>query len=233
MSTASPETMRTFGEPNATVPIVDSPELLAAIRVPAAIDVRAPGQTSLVQLSALVEQTQAATRAAQKLVLGRESVDLTWRQEPGSWSVAECLDHLAQTTRAFLPAIATAVAAAPRLSTNRSLQTGAVALLFIRHLEPPYRLRYKVLSQLAPRCKDFEAAWNGFVESQAQLSEAICSAAARAIDRVRIKSPVYGRISYNVYGAFRILAAHERRHLWQAQQILKALDQTPALRKQA
>lgn len=217
--------MRTSGEPNATIP--ESPELLASILVPAA------GQASLVQLTSLLEQIQAATRAAQKLVLGRNPVDLTWRHEPGSWSVAECFDHLAQTTRAFLPAIATAVADAPGLSTNRSLQTGAVALLFIRHLEPPYRLRYKVLSQLAPQCKDFEPARNGFVESQAQLSEAICSAAGLAIDRVRIKSPVYGRISYNVYGAFRILAAHERRHLWQAQQILKALDQAPAIRKQA
>jgi hypothetical protein len=225
--------MPTFGEPNAIVPAL--PELLAAARV-RTVQVRtspAAGQNSLLQLSALVEQVQAATRAAQKLVLGRDPVDLTWRQEPDSWSVAECFDHLAQTARAFLPAIATAVAAAPGLPTNRPLQTGTVATLFIRHLEPPYRLRYKVLSQLAPQCKNFEAAWSGFVESQAQLSEAICSAAGLAIDRVRIKSPVYGRISYNVYGAFRILAAHERRHLWQAEQILKALDQTPPLREQA
>jgi hypothetical protein len=227
--------MRTFGEPNAAVPAL--PELLAAARL-RTVQVRtspAAGQNSLLQLSALVEQIQSATRAAQKLVLGREPVDLTWRLERGSWSVAECFDHLAQTARAFLPAISTAAAAAPGLSTNRSLQTGTVATLFIRHLEPPYRLRYKVLHQLAPQCKDkdFEAAYNGFVESQAQLSEAICSAAGLAIDRVRIKSPVYGRISYNVYGAFRILAAHERRHLWQAEQILKALDQTPPLREQA
>jgi tRNA isopentenyl-2-thiomethyl-A-37 hydroxylase MiaE len=37
-----------------------------------------------------------------------------------------------------------------------------------------------------------------------------------------VKSPVYGRFNYNVYGALRMLAAHERRHLWQIQQILKA-----------
>ena len=133
VSSAGPESMRTFGEANGAFP--ESPELLAATQIQAA------GQNSLAQLTSLLEQIQAATRAAQKLVQGRSPVDLTWRQEPGSWSVAECFDHLAQTTRAFLPAIATAVASAPGLSTNRSLQTGAVALLFIRHLEPPYRLR--------------------------------------------------------------------------------------------
>ena len=52
----------------------------------------------------------------------------------------------------------------------------------------------------------------------------IHSAIGLAVDQVRVKSPVYGRFSYNVYGALRMLAAHERRHLWQIQQILKALD---------
>lgn len=66
------------------------------------------------------------------------------------------------------------------------------------------------------------------MESQAQLSEVVGSAAGLAIDRVRIKSPVYARISYNVYGALRILTAHERRHIWQVQQILKARDRGQA-----
>jgi hypothetical protein len=41
---------------------------------------------------------------------------------------------------------------------------------------------------------------------------------------VRVESPVYARFSYNVYGALHMLTAHERRHLWQIEQILKALD---------
>jgi hypothetical protein len=54
----------------------------------------------------------------------------------------------------------------------------------------------------------------------------VTSATGLAIDKVRVTSPVYARISYNVYGAFCILTAHERRHLWQAEQICKALDRT-------
>jgi hypothetical protein len=79
--------MRTFGEANGIIPIVESSELLAAIEVwtneVRTIEVPAAGQNSLVQLSALVEQIQAASRAAQKLVLGREPVDLTWRSGTG------------------------------------------------------------------------------------------------------------------------------------------------------
>jgi hypothetical protein len=196
----------------------------------AAVHVRAAGYASSEQLAVLLNQIHGATRDAKMLVLGRTQADLTQRPGPDSWSVAECFDHLAQTTRAFLPAISNAIASAPNLTTSRPLRTGTLARLFIRNLEPPSRLRFKVIAEIAPRNQDFETAWSGFLESQSQLAEAMHSAAGLAIDQVRVKAPVYARISYNVYGAFRMLAAHERRHLWQTEKIFKAIDKIHATR---
>jgi DinB superfamily len=181
-------------------------------------------RSSTFQLSSLLEQFHRATREANKLVLGRSADDLTNRWESSSWSVTECLDHLARTSLSFLPSISRAVATASELNSNRPLRTGAIALLLIRNLEPPYRLRYKAIPQLAPQETDFEAAWSNFKKSQSQLSEAVRSAAGLAIDKVRVQCPVYARMTYNVYGAFRMLAAHQRRHLWQMQQVLSVLD---------
>ncbi len=180
--------------------------------------------SSSFQLASLLEQFHGATREANKLVLGREADDLTSRLEPWSWSATECLDHLARTTLSFLPAISRAVATAPELTTNRALRTGTIALLLIRNLEPPYRLRYKVIPQLAPRGQDFAAAWSSFENSQSQLSAAVQSAAGFAIDKVKVPCPSCAQVTYNAYGAFRMLAAHQRRHLWQMEQILGALD---------
>ncbi len=120
---------------------------------------------SFSQLGSLLEQFQCATREARKLVLGRSAHELAGRLEPESWSTAECLDHLARTTGPYLPAISRAVASAPKLTTTRPLRTGTVASLMIRNLEPPYRLRYKVIPQLALRRTDFEAAWSAFEKS--------------------------------------------------------------------
>ncbi len=181
------------------------------------------------QLASLLEQIQRATHEAKKLALGRTAYDLTSRLEPGSWSAAECLDHLARTTHWFLPAISKATSIAPKLTTNRPLRTGTIARLLIRNLEPPYRLRYKVLPQLVPEEKNLEAAWSTFEESQSRLSESVLSATGLAVDKVKVQCPVYAHVTYNVYGAFRMLTAHERRHLWQIEQILKALDGRRAL----
>jgi hypothetical protein len=179
---------------------------------------------SFSQLGSLLEQFQSATREAKKLALDRSADELVWRIEPKSWSAAECLDHLARTTGSFLPAISRAVAGAPKLTTKRALRTGTLASLLIRNLEPPYRLRYKVIPQLAPRQMDFEAARAAFEKSQSRLLETLCSAAGFAIDKVTVPCPVCTPVTYNAYGALRMLAAHQRRHLWQVRQILAALD---------
>jgi hypothetical protein len=83
---------------------------------------------------------------------------------------------------------------------------------------------------LVPQEKNFEPAWSAFEESQSRLSESVLSATGLAIDKVKVQCPAYARITYNVYGAFRMLIAHERRHLWQIEQILKALDRRGALK---
>jgi DinB superfamily len=188
------------------------------------LDVSGTGLLSIQQQATLAQQIRQATQDLETLLAGRKKIELLTPLQPESWCVAECLDHLRQTTGAFLPAISAAIAVAPKLKNNRRLRTGILPSLFIRNLNPPYRLRFKVFPQLAPQTLDSDTAWASFLQSQSELLGILSSTAGLAIDEVRIKSPVYGRISYNIYGALRMLAAHQRRHVWQISQILKVLD---------
>jgi len=85
-----------------------------------------------------------------------------------------------------------------------------------------------VLSCLVPQNRDFLSAWQSFIDSQDELSQVIRSTVGLAIDQVRIESPACSRVSYTVYGALEILTAHQRRHLWQVERILKELDRRAA-----
>jgi hypothetical protein len=40
---------------------------------------------------------------------------------------------------------------------------------------------------------------------------------------MKIISPFDRRVRYNVFSAFRIVVAHQRRHLWQAEQAVASL----------
>jgi len=53
----------------------------------------------------LEEAFDAAERDARTLVAGLTEAMGSWRAEPGTWSVAECLDHLATANRVYLHAM--------------------------------------------------------------------------------------------------------------------------------
>jgi len=176
------------------------------------------------QLDSLLKEADAVLLRSKNLIAGREHSVLNTSFGEGAWSVAQCFDHLAQTTNAFLPEITNAISGAPRLNRNRELKVGALTQVIIQNLEPPYKLRFKVLKALVPQRDNFQQAWEAFEDSQAALETVIETARGLAIDKMKIESPVYARLNYNVYGALRMLMAHQRRHLWQIEQILKALD---------
>jgi len=185
-------------------------------------------KSAATQLACLLQQVENSTSLANKLVAQRSDELLSRRPQPTSWSVAECFDHMAVTTRTFAPLMSAAIVSAPKLTKDRTLRAGRVARLLVRTLEPPYRLRHKVLSCLVPQNRDFVSAWQSFLDSQEELSQVIRSALGIAIDQVRIESPACSRVSYSVYGALEILTAHQRRHLWQIERILKEMDRRAA-----
>jgi hypothetical protein len=54
---------------------------------------------------------------------------------------------------------------------------------------------------------------------QLELRARVEGAAGLSIDRIGLRSPFDERVTYNLYAAFCILNAHQRRHLWQAEQV--------------
>jgi hypothetical protein len=59
-----------------------------------------------------------------------------------------------------------------------------------------------------------------FVQLQSELTTMISSADALPLDRVRIVSPFGGRMRYSAYSALVVVAAHQHRHIDQAQEAL-------------
>ena len=60
--------------------------------------------------------------------------------------------------------------------------------------------------------------------NQAERSfSGITRAEAVPLNRVMLTSPFNERLKYNAYAALRVLAAHQRRHIWQAERALRGI----------
>lgn len=177
-------------------------------------------------LDDLEAQFNAARDCAQALVdsAGTELCDTP--PAAGSWSAAECLQHLNISDDAYLYIWQQIIAnAGPRKKEmNAPYRTDFWGRLFSWILEPPARNRSKTPVPFEPvECKEISTVLAAFVERQERIVAALHRCRGRAIDQVKMSSPIDRRIRYSIWSSFLIVAAHQRRHLWQAEQAVRSL----------
>lgn len=171
-----------------------------------------------------------------------ESVDdAAWTTRPpkGGWSIDECVAHLTLTNQRYLPVLEAALDQAPTWNDDAEGRPAAperfhrdlAGWFLTRMMEPPVRFRL-------PTAPPFEPAGPAsrpttvaaFDATQAALLEAIRQMEGFNIMAIRIRSPFNPSLRYTTWSALCILAAHERRHIWQAERVRKALGAGPGTR---
>jgi hypothetical protein len=174
------------------------------------------------QLDTLADEFRAINDRAKALVERTGVAQLTQRPPKGGWSIAECLEHLNMTTRAFLPRWRESLASAPK--SDGPYKTDFWGKLLVWALEPPPRFRMPTTPAFAQiKTPPPEQVLSTFLACQEDLLTALAAARGLALDRVKVRSPFQEKMQYSVWSSFRINAAHHRRHLWQAARALTHL----------
>jgi hypothetical protein len=181
--------------------------------------------TSTGQIDALLDQLRENSRQAHSIFNSHTTGQLQHHPAQGRWSAAECLAHLNLSNRAYLPLLDSAI---EQLREKKVLGGGAFHLnlnarLLKYWLEPPSRLRLPTSPPFQPiAVRDPAEALEEFQAIGKVLEEKLNSARGLALDRVKLVSPFAEKMKYNAYSAFVLIAAHNRRHLWQAELALRS-----------
>lgn len=153
------------------------------------------------------------------------------RPSESSWSTGECLEHLNVTARLYLPALTEAIEQAKR-KPGRRRQPGLTVLgrLVVWGMEPPPRrlTRSRTFAQLEPaRDLDPAATLDAFEALHEELIVRMNEAGDLDLKRVRMSSLLDPRLRLSLGDWFAFIAAHGRRHLWQAERALEAVRGQP------
>jgi hypothetical protein len=182
---------------------------------------------------ALQEAYDAVERDARALVTGLTPETGVWQPAPDSWSVAHCLDHLATANRVYLQAMQPAAEralAARRLRRGEALP-GVIGRWFVGMLEPPVTVRNKMWApkKIKPRpAPPFEDAATQFFASQSDVRAFLKRFAAIDLAGTRFANPFIPGVRFSLATGLHVIAAHERRHLWQAWRVRQAATTLPA-----
>lgn len=177
-----------------------------------------------------LEQALAANeRDARALVAGLDEVRGAWRSEPGKWSVAECLDHLATANRVYLAAMQPRAQAAldKGRARRRPIRPGLLGGWFVRSLEPPVSRRFRMRAprKIRPReSPPLGQAADGFFASHGEVVAFLLRYSAIDLAGVTFPHPFIRGLRFSLATALHVLAAHERRHLWQGWGVRRAAE---------
>ena len=172
-------------------------------------------KTGLAEIARDVESTFGALNGRQ----------LNWRPDAARWSVAQCLEHLLTANRLMIGQADDALDPAHPRSVWQRLPVlpGLLGRLIVRSQAPEATRKYTAPASARPATSDIAAdVVQRFV---AQHRDAVARVAAldegRAA-RTVMTSPFARIVTYSVLDGWRLMLAHDRRHVEQARRVTQS-----------
>jgi DinB family protein len=179
------------------------------------------------QSAKLLDQLAEIRRRAEQVIGGLMPEQLMRRPDPAKWSIAECLAHLNLTASVVQPKIAAAI---EQGKNGKILGTGPFGLGFWGRLltwfaEPPPKIRLRAPKGIAPKVETDDPAKiiSEFMRCQDEWARLLRE--AEELDQRKIKVPGLfpGLPTLRLSAPIPWMLAHERRHLWQAENVKQQL----------
>ena len=172
-------------------------------------------------------------REARATFGGLDARQLNWRADATRWSVAQCFEHLLTANRLMFQAADDAVRGVrPRTLWQRlPVLPGIVGRMLIRSQAPSTARRFTAPPSARPAASDIAPdVIQRFVR---QHQEAVASVGAldeRHAARAIMTSPFISVVTYSVLDGWRLVVAHDWRHVEQARRVMLSPGFPPSLR---
>lgn len=177
-------------------------------------------------LSSILGDLEIAEREASEIIAQVSPAQAVWQPNHGrSWSIVQCLSHLARTNRIYAAAMYEAVSRANTQPQDASqpISPGFLSAWFIRSMEPPVRTRMKARSKVFPATQlQPPEVLADFIDSHKPVRSVAEASSSLDVNRIRFKNPFVPLLRFSVGTGLLVISAHDRRHLWQARQVTLA-----------
>ena len=178
--------------------------------------------TTAPELAELRTQFLDAKSDASDLVAGLKESQFNWRPNTGGWSMAECLLHLNMIGEQYLRLLERAVDEARALGRlgQGTFHHGLLSRWILENTEPPPKRKFKAPRSFRPAYgQPITAVLPTFRHLQDQFLQQLERASGLDLLRIRVPAPGLRPLRPNLYVTLAWIAAHQRRHLWQARQV--------------
>jgi DinB superfamily len=181
-------------------------------------------------IATIVAEADKNNQTASELVHGLTEEQLNWKPDAKQWSIAQCLEHLAVTSRQFNGYFKQLIEGARlKWPTNGAIpyRPSVVGGWLIKQVVP--ETTRKVPAPKVFRPSDSSSIQNAlelYLKQQEEFVGFVKQSEGVDYNRARLRSPVTPLMRYSLADAFVVTIVHGYRHLAQANRV-KALSNFP------
>src|SRR5262245_9338661 len=176
------------------------------------------------KLSEVIAQAEQVRSAVNAAFRGLSSEQINWKPSPSEWSIAQCLEHLLLLNKPYIPQIEKILAGKRQASLweRAPLLPAFFGRLGLAAVQPASKQQVKARPAFVPASSDIDIGiLHRFSAHQGDLIHLMKATAELPIEKIIITSVVSPVVTYSLSDAYRILVAHERRHLQQAERVMQ------------
>src|SRR5262245_3794210 len=153
---------------------------------------------------------------------GLSALQLNWRPDTTRWSVGQCVEHLVAVNRLMIQGASDALDhTRPRTVWQRArILSGVLGRMLIRSQSPYGARKFTSPPGAQPAASDIAAdVIQRFVEQHRDAVARLLKLDEHNAARVVMPSPFIGVVVYSVLDGWRLVLAHDRRHIEQARRV--------------
>jgi hypothetical protein len=166
----------------------------------------------------LRSEFEDVVRRVRELVARVDGATLQRRPVEGSWSAAECIEHLSVSADKYAKRIARALESAERRTPRAGAKHTLWGRFFLWVMEPPVKRKLPAPPPFRPgSVPEGEALLAHFETAHGALAKLVDDTDVLDRTHVKVASPSSKYIHLSLLDAFAILASHGRRHVVQAE----------------
>lgn len=178
-----------------------------------------------------INQFEKTKDKAEKFLLSVDENKFVQPPAEGKWSIAECYSHLIEYGNLYYNDMAQCIADSQDTSANteQTFQPRWIFQKIISFFEPPYKIKLKTVNAMKPEpvsnynrmelLDEFVNLQDRFI---AQLEKGQHSHIN--LNTEKIDHPILPVVKMTLSECFALAEVHQRRHQWQAEQTLEALN---------
>ena len=157
-------------------------------------------------LHTIVAEAEDNSDAARRLVSGLSEAQLNWKPAPDKWSIAQCLDHLAVTSRKFDPYFTAAIARARQkwpVTSSPSYRPTLIGGWLIKQVTPETGRSLPAPKVFRPsESSNIQGALESFLKQQERFLAFVRETDGVDYNKTRLRSPVTPLMRYSLADAF-------------------------------